>query len=127
MYSDITTFTCRDGADWQTGVVRPSHDHTPATVSTPSYMMYRCRLMSWPSLQISQLSVLECPSPALLYSTQCTLSLHPLPSPTSLLHPPPPVHILTSGGSAGSTVINCFDHTPHTVACATSAWGYHVS
>lgn len=62
---------------------------------------------------------------SLLYSTQTTLTLHPLPSPSP--HSPPPSHILTSAGSAGSTVINCFDHTPSTVACATSAWGYHVS
>jgi hypothetical protein len=30
--SDVTILTCRDGADWQTSVIRPSHDHTPASV-----------------------------------------------------------------------------------------------
>ncbi|CAI8030263.1 F-box/WD repeat-containing protein 8 [Geodia barretti] len=104
---EVTVLVCREGSDWQTLVVNPLLD-------TPS------------PHTINQLAVLLEEVPGLLYSTQTTLSLHPLPSSPPHPPPPPPSHILTSAGSAGATVINCFDHTSSIVACATSAWGYHV-
>ena len=75
-----------------------------------------CKLGLLPHLRSSSLVSYD-----VIYSTQTTLAVQAVGSPSSTA-----THFLTSEGEMGSSHINTFDHTPQTVACATSSHGYHV-
>ena len=123
LLSSIVLLVATDGCKWERRNVLPQCD---SKVHVWCFLLLYCQLMTVIiHIQIMKVSLFpfegDNQNPfAFLYSTSGGLNFCTLTSaPTSVL-------ASAAGKGPSSTHITCFDSTPSTIACGTSAFGYQV-
>ena len=117
--ANIIILLATDGCSWERRALLPQCG------KKVKFNNYHANSHDFATLQISKVSLFPYKGDtqshfAILYSTSTSLHFCPLKStPTSVL-------ASVTDGKSMSTCITCFDFSPSTIACGTSAFGYQV-